>query len=112
MTAKNAAELVARGWFERNTHQCIRPAALKSAILSRPVVGHHVQHGSPRSLKVAVVTERPPNTASTIYALTGDLILQRILHFNFNVAAWVGYIALFGILWKPAWLWSSTSMNL
>jgi copper/silver efflux system protein len=34
----------------------------------------------------------------TIYALTGGLILQRILHFNFSVAVWVGYIALFGIV--------------
>ncbi|HXW63191.1 MAG TPA: CusA/CzcA family heavy metal efflux RND transporter [Candidatus Acidoferrales bacterium] len=33
----------------------------------------------------------------TVYALTGGLILQRILHFNFSVAVWVGYIALFGI---------------
>jgi Cu(I)/Ag(I) efflux system membrane protein CusA/SilA len=33
----------------------------------------------------------------TIYALTGGLILQRFLGFNFSVAVWVGYIALFGI---------------
>ena len=33
----------------------------------------------------------------TIYALTGGLILQRVLGFNFSVAVWVGYIALFGI---------------
>jgi Cu(I)/Ag(I) efflux system membrane protein CusA/SilA len=33
----------------------------------------------------------------TIYALTGGLILQRLLGFNFSVAVWVGYIALFGI---------------
>jgi copper/silver efflux system protein len=33
----------------------------------------------------------------TIYALTGGLILQRILGYNFSVAVWVGYIALFGI---------------
>jgi copper/silver efflux system protein len=33
----------------------------------------------------------------TIYALTGGLILQKLLGYNFSVAAWVGYIALFGI---------------
>lgn len=33
----------------------------------------------------------------TIYALTGGLILQRILGYNFSVGVWVGYIALFGI---------------
>ncbi len=33
----------------------------------------------------------------TIYALTGGLILQRWLGYNFSVAVWVGYIALFGI---------------
>jgi Cu/Ag efflux pump CusA len=34
---------------------------------------------------------------STIYALTGGLILQKLLGYNFSVAVWVGYIALFGI---------------
>jgi len=33
----------------------------------------------------------------TVYALTGGLILQRLLGYNFSVAVWVGYIALFGI---------------
>ncbi|GAC1432046.1 MAG: hypothetical protein NVSMB6_30210 [Burkholderiaceae bacterium] len=33
----------------------------------------------------------------TIYALTGGLLLQWWLGFNFSVAVWVGYIALFGI---------------
>jgi len=33
----------------------------------------------------------------SLYALTGGLILQRILGYNFSVAAWIGYIALFGI---------------
>ena len=33
----------------------------------------------------------------TIFALTGGLILQWVLHYNFSVAVWVGYIALFGI---------------
>jgi Cu(I)/Ag(I) efflux system membrane protein CusA/SilA len=33
----------------------------------------------------------------TFYALTGGLILQKLLGYNFSVAVWVGYIALFGI---------------
>jgi Cu(I)/Ag(I) efflux system membrane protein CusA/SilA len=33
----------------------------------------------------------------TIFALTGGLILQWLLGYNFSVAVWVGYIALFGI---------------
>jgi len=33
----------------------------------------------------------------TIYALTGGLILQKLLGYNFSVAVWVGYVALFGI---------------
>jgi Cu(I)/Ag(I) efflux system membrane protein CusA/SilA len=33
----------------------------------------------------------------TIYALTGGLLLQWLLDYNFSVAVWVGYIALFGI---------------
>ena len=33
----------------------------------------------------------------TFYAMTGGLILQWILGYNFSVAVWVGYIALFGI---------------
>jgi len=33
----------------------------------------------------------------TLYALTGGLILQWLLGYNFSVAVWVGYIALFGI---------------
>jgi Cu(I)/Ag(I) efflux system membrane protein CusA/SilA len=33
----------------------------------------------------------------TIYALTGGLLLQYLLGYNFSVAVWVGYIALFGI---------------
>jgi Cu(I)/Ag(I) efflux system membrane protein CusA/SilA len=33
----------------------------------------------------------------TLYALSGGLLLQWILGFNFSVAVWVGYIALFGI---------------
>ncbi len=33
----------------------------------------------------------------TIYAMTGGLLLQYMMGFNFSVAVWVGYIALFGI---------------
>jgi len=33
----------------------------------------------------------------TVYAMSGGLLLQSILGFNFSVAVWVGYIALFGI---------------
>jgi copper/silver efflux system protein len=33
----------------------------------------------------------------TLYAMTGGLLLQWILGYNFSVAVWVGYIALIGI---------------
>jgi Cu(I)/Ag(I) efflux system membrane protein CusA/SilA len=33
----------------------------------------------------------------TLYAMTGGLLLQWVLGYNFSVAVWVGYIALFGI---------------
>jgi copper/silver efflux system protein len=33
----------------------------------------------------------------TFYAMTGGLVLQWMLGYNFSVAVWVGYIALFGI---------------
>jgi Cu(I)/Ag(I) efflux system membrane protein CusA/SilA len=33
----------------------------------------------------------------TLYAMTGGLLMQWLLGYNFSVAAWVGYIALFGI---------------
>src|SRR4029077_11601481 len=33
----------------------------------------------------------------TFYAMTGGLILQWLLGYNFSVAVWVGYIALIGI---------------
>lgn len=32
-----------------------------------------------------------------LYAMSGGLVLQYLLGFNFSVAVWVGYIALFGI---------------
>ncbi len=43
------------------------------------------------------ITEAAVLIFPTIYALTGGLILQRLLGYNFSVAVWVGYIALFGI---------------
>jgi copper/silver efflux system protein len=43
------------------------------------------------------VTEAAVLIFPTVYALTGGLILQRWLGYNFSVAVWVGYIALFGI---------------
>jgi Cu(I)/Ag(I) efflux system membrane protein CusA/SilA len=33
----------------------------------------------------------------TVYAMTGGLLLQWLLGYNFSVAVWVGYIALFGV---------------
>ena len=33
----------------------------------------------------------------TFYAMSGGLLLQWVLGYNFSVAVWVGYIALFGI---------------
>ena len=33
----------------------------------------------------------------TFYAMTGGLLLQWLMGYNFSVAVWVGYIALFGI---------------
>jgi copper/silver efflux system protein len=45
-----------------------------------------------RSAAEAVVLIVP-----TVYAMTGGLLLQWLLHYNFSVAVWVGYIALFGI---------------
>jgi Cu(I)/Ag(I) efflux system membrane protein CusA/SilA len=34
---------------------------------------------------------------SVVYAMTGGLILQWLLGYNFSVAVWVGYIALYGV---------------
>jgi Cu(I)/Ag(I) efflux system membrane protein CusA/SilA len=34
---------------------------------------------------------------SVIYAMTGGVILQKILGYNFSVAVWIGYIALYGV---------------
>jgi len=44
------------------------------------------------SVKEALVLIFP-----TIYAMSGGLLLQWLLHYNFSVAVAVGYIALFGI---------------
>src|SRR5467141_5096260 len=43
------------------------------------------------------VTESMVLIFPTVYAMTGGLILQWLLKYNFSVAVWVGYIALFGI---------------
>ncbi|MCQ4191080.1 efflux RND transporter permease subunit [Methylocystis suflitae] len=43
------------------------------------------------------VTEALVLIFPTLYAMTGGLLLQWLLGYNFSVAVWVGYIALFGI---------------
>jgi copper/silver efflux system protein len=43
------------------------------------------------------VTEAFVLIIPTLYAMTGGLVLQWLLGYNFSVAVWVGYIALFGI---------------
>ena len=43
------------------------------------------------------VTEAIVLILPTVYAMTGGLLLQYMMGFNFSVAVWVGYIALFGI---------------
>jgi Cu(I)/Ag(I) efflux system membrane protein CusA/SilA len=45
-----------------------------------------------RSVSEAVIV-----MLSVIYAMTGGVILQWLLHYNFSVAVWVGYIALYGV---------------
>jgi copper/silver efflux system protein len=45
-----------------------------------------------RSVAEALVLILP-----TVYAMSGGLLLQWLLGYNFSVAVWVGYIALFGI---------------
>ncbi len=42
-------------------------------------------------------TEAAVLIVPTLYATSGGLLLQWILGYNFSVAVWVGYIALFGI---------------
>jgi len=34
---------------------------------------------------------------SVVYVMTGGVILQWLLGYNFSVAVWVGYIALYGV---------------
>ena len=34
---------------------------------------------------------------SVVYAMTGGVVLQWVLGYNFSVAVWVGYIALYGV---------------
>ena len=43
------------------------------------------------------VTEAAVLIFPTLYAMSGGLLLQWVLGYNFSVAVWVGYIALFGI---------------
>jgi Cu(I)/Ag(I) efflux system membrane protein CusA/SilA len=43
------------------------------------------------------VTESIVLVFPTFYAMTGGLLLQWLMGYNFSVAVWVGYIALFGI---------------
>jgi Cu(I)/Ag(I) efflux system membrane protein CusA/SilA len=43
------------------------------------------------------VSESAVVMASVVYAMTGGLMLQWCLGYNFSVAVWVGYIALFGV---------------
>jgi Cu(I)/Ag(I) efflux system membrane protein CusA/SilA len=42
-------------------------------------------------------TEATVLIVPTLYAMSGGLLLQWLLGYNFSVAVWVGYIALFGI---------------
>src|SRR5256886_9981869 len=50
-----------------------------------------------RSMVFRNLTEAMVLIFPTFYAMTGGLILQWLLGYNFSVAVWVGYIALFGI---------------
>jgi Cu(I)/Ag(I) efflux system membrane protein CusA/SilA len=43
------------------------------------------------------VTEAVIVMLSVVYAMTGGIILQWLLGYNFSVAVWVGYIALYGV---------------
>jgi Cu/Ag efflux pump CusA len=43
--------------------------------------------------------------------LTGGLILQKLLGYNFSVAVWVGYIALFGIAVETGVAWLRICMK-
>src|SRR2546430_17321890 len=50
-----------------------------------------------RSMVFHNLTEAMVLIFPTFYAMTGGLILQWLLGYNFSVAVWVGDIALFGI---------------
>ena len=65
----------------------------------RSIFAERVSQGFYLNIEVVFhsVTEAAVLILPTIYALTGGLILQRLLGYNFSVAVWVGYIALFGI---------------
>jgi|SRR5271156_5410979 len=43
------------------------------------------------------VTESIVPILPTVFVMTGGLLLQYMMGFNFSVAVWIGYIALFGI---------------
>jgi copper/silver efflux system protein len=43
------------------------------------------------------VTEALTVMLSVVYAMTGGVVLQWLLGYNFSVAVWVGYVALFGV---------------
>jgi Cu(I)/Ag(I) efflux system membrane protein CusA/SilA len=45
-----------------------------------------------RSMSEAIVV-----MLSVVYAMTGGVVLQWLLGYNFSVAVWVGYIALYGV---------------
>ena len=63
-----------------------------SFVLAKTFTGHVTGNLVLGAIAVAAVLIFP-----TVYALTGGLILQRLLGYNFSMAVWVGYIALFGI---------------
>ena len=43
------------------------------------------------------VSEATSVILSVVYAMTGGIVLQWLLGYNFSVAVWVGYIALYGV---------------
>jgi Cu(I)/Ag(I) efflux system membrane protein CusA/SilA len=58
------------------------------------------------------VTEALVLILPTIYAMSGGLLLQWFLKYNFSVAVAVAYIALcLASQSRPAWSWSCTSMR-
>jgi len=79
--------------------------AFRTAPVSRQTNTNRVWH-SPRFHSRPATLPRPPFKSAaeaavlifpTLYAMSGGLILQWMLGYNFSVAVWVGYIALFGI---------------